>query len=332
MKFTILLHILFDLLAKRKLTAKYLSEKYEISPRSVYRYVDILSLSVPLYIQRGRNGGIFIADTYTLPVGFMSESEYESAIDALTLAYAQTQEERFLTAKRKLSAKEKTETKERVISGSAEHIFIDGNGWCFFEKIQAIQESIQEKKLLEMEYLSPFGEKTRVRVEPHALALRKDSWLLYAFCHTRRAFHFFSLGRVLSLRKSAESFRFRPFSPNDLRPSEERRPERIFVRLAFYGASLIQAQEWLGAENLQKTQEGWQAEAYLPNDETLLKKLLSFGAEVRVIQPIALRERLLQTAQTILSAYTRNARLAPTPLSESARQEKTEIPVQKQAK
>ena len=51
--------ILMDLLKSRKITARYLSDKYEISLRSVYRYVDVLSSSgVPVFSERGRHGGI----------------------------------------------------------------------------------------------------------------------------------------------------------------------------------------------------------------------------------------------------------------------------------
>ena len=83
MKFTIMLAILFDLLAKRKVTAVYLAEKHEISPRTVYRYIDLLSLNVPIHIKRGRNGGICISDSYKLPMGFMTIEEYDAAIEAL---------------------------------------------------------------------------------------------------------------------------------------------------------------------------------------------------------------------------------------------------------
>ena len=71
MKFEILLSMLFDLLAKHKLTATYFAERYEISPRTVYRYVDILSMVLPVYVKRGRDGGICISDSYKLPKGFM---------------------------------------------------------------------------------------------------------------------------------------------------------------------------------------------------------------------------------------------------------------------
>ena len=83
MKFTILVEMLFDLLSKRKVTARYFAEKYEISERAVYRYLDCLSLSVPVYVKCGREGGICISDSYKLPSGFMTKEEYEAAIEAL---------------------------------------------------------------------------------------------------------------------------------------------------------------------------------------------------------------------------------------------------------
>ena len=39
MKFEILTDILFELLAKRKLTAKHIAERYGLSERTIYRYL-----------------------------------------------------------------------------------------------------------------------------------------------------------------------------------------------------------------------------------------------------------------------------------------------------
>ena len=75
MKFSILLSIVFDLLSKQSVTARYLAEKHSLSPRTVYRYIEILSQHLPLEIKRGRNGGICLADNYKLHVGFMRAEE-----------------------------------------------------------------------------------------------------------------------------------------------------------------------------------------------------------------------------------------------------------------
>ena len=64
MKFAILVEMLFELLHKRKLTAAYFSEKFHLSPRTVYRYLDELATAIPVQIKRGRNGGIQLSDHY----------------------------------------------------------------------------------------------------------------------------------------------------------------------------------------------------------------------------------------------------------------------------
>lgn len=75
-----------DLLKSRKITARYLSDKYEISLRSVYRYVDVLSSSgVPVFSERGRRGGITIADNYRLPATLLTKTEQSDVLSALSL-------------------------------------------------------------------------------------------------------------------------------------------------------------------------------------------------------------------------------------------------------
>lgn len=75
-----------DLLKSRKITARYLSDKYEISLRSVYRYVDVLSSSgVPVFSERGRHGGITIADNYRLPATLLTKTEQSDVLSALSL-------------------------------------------------------------------------------------------------------------------------------------------------------------------------------------------------------------------------------------------------------
>ena len=307
MKFTVLLCILFELLAKRRLTASYLAEKHEISERTVYRYVDILSSNVPVYVKRGRDGGIFISDHYKLPVGFMTAAEYDAAIEALTLAYSHTLDERFLKAKRKLAAKTKAETRDSAISGSVESILIDGGAWgdtrAVSEKLRLIAECLKDKRILELEYREATGEKARKRVEPHVLIFRRGAWLLYAFCHACRDFRFFRVGRMLSLNRSAERFRNRPFSHDNVRVSARAQNEETFVRLAFTQEGYTAAQDWLGADALYEKEGVWYADAYLRSDGELIKRLLRFGADVKVIEPLILRERIVQTARKIVETY-----------------------------
>lgn len=162
MKYAILLDILFELLAKRKLTARYIAERHGISVRTVYRYLDVLSLAVPIQIQQGRNGGIFISDSYKLPVGFMTKEEYEAAVEALSAMYSQLPEERFLKAKRKLSAQAKAESRELTLSGTVGTILVDSGTWGdtrrFSDKLRLVESCIRDCAVLEIDYNSRMGE------------------------------------------------------------------------------------------------------------------------------------------------------------------------------
>lgn len=67
MKQYLSLSILLELTKKEKVTAKYLSQKFEISVRSVYRYLDELeSAGIPTFTQVGKNGGIGIEKNFVL--------------------------------------------------------------------------------------------------------------------------------------------------------------------------------------------------------------------------------------------------------------------------
>lgn len=308
MKFSILLDILFDLLIKRKATAPYFAEKHGISVRTVYRYIDLLSITVPVYVKRGRDGGICISDSYKLPVGFMTKEEYDAAIESLTAMYAQLPQERFLSAMRKLSAQMKTEARELSLSGDIGTILVDGGTWgdtrSFSERLRLAEECIQSRTVLEIEYHARTGEKTQRKIEPHVLVYKQSVWYLYAFCHEQRAFRLFRLGRIVSAVKTEESFTRREVKreeiPLQFWTSEAQSVEATF---AFSKDVLVSAQDWLGVENLRKNGDEWTACVSLPFDDNLIRQILALGAGVKVLSPVSLRERVKNTAQEILKTY-----------------------------
>lgn len=306
MKLSILLSILFDLLSKRKITAAYLAQKHELSPRTVYRYVELLSECVPVHIQRGRNGGIFISDCYKLPVDFMTEAEYEAAMEGLELAYATRHEEHYLEAKRKLSAQRKTERQNMDISGEIGSIFIDGNTFSnapiLLEKLQFWEECIKKRTVVNVTLRTKTA-KTEEKVEPHAIVFSEGAWHLYAFCHAERCFRLLAIGQVASALKTQETFRARPFQRKNVIAHKELPAPTLSVRLEIDSECLSQAQNWLGAENIRKQKGKWVTEVSLPDNEALPKTILGFGNKVRVLSPASLQEKVQALAKEIAALY-----------------------------
>ncbi len=68
--------ILLRLLDKDKIKAKYLAEEFEVSGRTIYRYLDVLLLSgVPIMTRTGRYGGFYIEDDFFLKKDYLSVAE-----------------------------------------------------------------------------------------------------------------------------------------------------------------------------------------------------------------------------------------------------------------
>ncbi|MBO5412563.1 MAG: WYL domain-containing protein [Clostridia bacterium] len=307
MKFEILLSILFDLLIKRKITASYIAEKHEISPRTVYRYIDELSFNVPIYVKRGRDGGICISDNYKLPVGFMTAEEYESAIEALSAMYSQLPEERFLAAQRKLSAQVKAEARDLVLSDDIGNILVDGGTWgdtrTFSEKIRLLQECLKGNTVIEIEYYSRAGVKTQRKIEPHVLVFKQNVWYVYAFCHKQRAFRLFRVGRIVSTLKTEETFRKRPFRREDIPLNYWTTEKTVNAEFEISESAFADAQDWLGVENVRLVHGKWHASVTLPDDESLVQKIVSLGAGMRVLAPQELQARVKKTALKIAEQY-----------------------------
>ena len=59
--------MLLTILNKEFVTAKDLSNKFLISTRTVYRYLDVLNLNgIPIVTKPGTNGGIYILNSFKL--------------------------------------------------------------------------------------------------------------------------------------------------------------------------------------------------------------------------------------------------------------------------
>lgn len=78
MKDYMIFDVLIFLVKNKKTTATEVAERLEISPRSVYRYIDSLTLlGVPIQTKLGRGGGIELYDSFYLESLILTEEERE---------------------------------------------------------------------------------------------------------------------------------------------------------------------------------------------------------------------------------------------------------------
>ncbi len=306
MKYEIMIKMFFCLLAKRKMSAGELAARFEISTRSVYRYIDEMTVAgIPIDVARGANGGIYISDAYKLPRGFLTREEYEQAIAAMEAMDSELHNAALRSAIEKLSSQIKTERRETAISGN---ILVDSGTWGsehrFSDKLTLISRATDEREALEIDYMDRGGKHSRRTILPHLLVYKQNIWYVYAFCRLRGEFRLFKIGRMRSIVETEEHFEPLPFSRADIPLKFWVNSEKcVEARFALTKEALPFAEEWLGVEAVYEKEGRKYAEATLPDDESLIGKILSAGPGFTVLAPVELAERVKTAAAKIAENY-----------------------------
>lgn len=305
MKFEIMFGILFTLLVKRKVSAGEFARRYEVSVRTIYRYVDEMTVAgIPMDVTRGSTGGISIPDSFKLPKGLFTREEYARTAEAMLAMIGQTHDPVLEAAYGKLTAQTKTEKFDTALSGN---ILVDSGTWGderkFSDKLTIVDRAIEECAALEIEYFDRAGEATRRVIHPHLLIYKQNIWYAWAFCMLRGEFRTFRIGRMRVINNTGEKFERKPFRREDI-PLNFWRNEKIAeVKLKIAFEKLPYAEDWLGVENIYKRDGEYFAELVLPDDEALVGNLMSAGAGITVISPPALAERIKKEAEKISASY-----------------------------
>ena len=305
MKYQIMIGILFTLLAKRKVSAGELAAKYGVSVRSVYRYVDEMTVAgIPIDVARGSSGGIYISDTYKLTKGLMTKEEYGKAVDAMLAMLEQTGDAVLKSAIEKISAHIKSERLDLTLSGN---FLVDSGTWGdthrFSDKLALFEHAITEREEIFISYVDRGGEHTERTILPHLLVYKQRIWYVYAWCEMRGAFRFFKLGRIRSAVKTGEVFERKAFRREDIPLSFWPDENTIHATFEIAPEALPYAEEWLGIENVYEKDGKHYAEVTLPDDESLLGTILSVGSGFRVLSPASLAERVRSAAEGIAKSY-----------------------------
>lgn len=307
MKFEIMLRILFELLSKKCIKAQYLADKYEVSVRSIHRYINALEMAgVPIYTLRGNQGGFAIIDTYKLSSTFMTVSEFEQVINALSAITEGVPNKELTNVISKLKATIKNEYSGFDIKGG--NLIIDAGPWGetngYKSKLLIIQKSIDECKKLKITYHDRNGDITDRVIEPHIILFKQGLWYVFAYCNLRREFRFFKTGRIEHANLLNEQFIRQDLSKMELPLNFwHNNVETEDVLLEVDKKCLSEVEEWLGIENIKKINGKYIADVKLPFDNGLVTKIMGYGNGIKVISPPQLKKSVKNCAKEILANY-----------------------------
>jgi predicted DNA-binding transcriptional regulator YafY len=204
--------ILIHLQTKRVVKAEEISDRFEISLRTVYRDVRaLMEAGVPIGSEAGK--GYFIVDGYHLPPVMLTQEEASSMLTAGKLVEKMTDdsirkayESALIKIKSVLNDAEKDHL-ETLQSSIQVFRYPDQVNENPNQYMSEITRSIGQKNVLAMEYESTkTQEKTTREVEPIGIVHYSGKWHMIAWCQLRNGYRDFRIDCIKALSDTGKSF------------------------------------------------------------------------------------------------------------------------------
>jgi len=201
MKSARLFEILMLLVKEKKTTAKALASKFEVTPRTIYRDIDDLTLAgIPLYTTKGKNGGIYLDDEYILNKTHVTSDEQSQILFALkTICSIPNVDESHVLNKVSslFSSTENSHYKSWLdIDFSPWNSHSDSSNYIF----STIKTAITNFKTIEIKYANTKGEYKEVELLPLKLLFKDKHWYLIACSEDSRNSKMYKLNRITSIK------------------------------------------------------------------------------------------------------------------------------------
>lgn len=292
-----LFEIIYILLDKKTVTSKELAEKFEVSPRTIYRDIENLSSAgIPVYMKKGKGGGISLLPNFILNKTLITEEERQSILSSLKAVTA-VDPNKTSTAINKLSS--------LFGESNANWIEVDFSSWENPKKelstFNNIKASILKRQVISFSYFSTKGEETSREVEPLKLCFKSSYWYLYGYCKERSDFRFFKLKRISKLHISDETFN--RDVPNQIF-SNEKPFQEDYIKLKLKLSSKIAYRVYDEFDNYKQHSDGnFIAEINFPKNHWLIYYIMTFGSSCEVLEPKEIRDLVKAEVQKTLENY-----------------------------
>ena len=317
MKASRLLHLLLLLQTRQRMTTTELAERLEVSRRTVLRDVEALSMAgVPVYAERGRNGGIVL-----LPGARLNASHLEPGeLEALSVAGLDGEHLARLgltavheTAARKIAARQAGAPGAPNLTRLADLVVVDSSAWLADPTTEVdvaeLAWALRHQRRMEIQYRrSAEGRVSPRIVDPYGLVAKSGRWYLIA--------DDLGTGRLFALERLSD-YKLLD-APAALRSGQTLRtvwaalkdhtesPGRVSVTVRLRESRLDLARRILGTRihEVSYAERGWRTVVVRYPHVESVRQLLQFGDHIEILTPEAARERIRQLATEMAERHS----------------------------
>jgi predicted DNA-binding transcriptional regulator YafY len=312
-----LLTILLLLQSSRRLTARELAQRLEVSERTIQRDMEALGMAgIPVLAERGNGGGWELLEPYRTDLHGLNPSEAGALVLAqpshllADLGLRQAAESALIKLLAALPA-----LVRRNAEVVRQRIHVDGAGWRQWEEqapaLPVLQSALWQDRKLELSYQR--GDQAVVQrvVDPLGLVAKGSVWYL-----------------VAAVAGEVRSYRVARIQQAQLTDQPSERPEgfdlaaywdqaqqnfrtslpHYHVTLRINSALFSWARTHWRFGRIERVEppgdDGWQqVQVDFEVEETALLSILGLGGQVEVVAPASLRTQLIAQAEGILERY-----------------------------
>ena len=310
-----LFELVYVLIDKKQVTAKEMSQRFGVSTRTIYRWVDALSVSgVPVYMQNGRGGGIAISEQYALDTKVLSEEE-RLAIVSSVKALNSLSGNPASVVNANIKAAEKI---SGLVAKDTDWLEVDFAPWSpeggsVRQVFGTLRDCILQKKQVIFDYYSGDGRFERRTVHPWKLIYKGQAWYLQGWCTLRKAERFFKLTRIRNLDMTGRAANIIKITAKEYEhlhnkaASKENfnyHPELLTIKAKVYQQKISYLLDTFICSQVISHKDGSVTATFtVPQDDWVYELLLSFGPNMKIISPKLVREKVVALTKRVLAEY-----------------------------
>lgn len=300
-----LFKILYYLLDKGTVTAPELAKKFEVSVRTIYRDIDMLSgAGIPVYTTTGHGGGIHLFDNFVLKKSLLSEQEMQDIlIGVQSLSAVQYPDTDGVMSKLKATFQ----------IAESDWIEIDFSRWgSIVEKekqyFEMLKRSILGRQEIQFLYYNSLGEVSQRRCQPLKMVYKDKAWYLYAYCLKRNDYRLFRISRIKELLVTDQYFKSHSEMKESVFSLMEEMGKPITIELSFPKEVSYRVYDRFEDDVIKWNGQEIRVNVTLPETEWLYSFIMSFGNQISILYPISLKEKIIERYKIALKHFEEDTR------------------------
>lgn len=313
MKADRLITLLLLLQSGRRRTAGALAEALEVCERTIYRDVDALcAAGVPVYTERGPDGGIALADGYRRALTHFNEDEIRSLFVSGASPLADLGMESGLDRALEKLHGGLADVQRRAAEKARARVHIDQRRWNQGEPprelLTVLRRAVWDDRRVRIAYEDRNRKATIRTIDPLGLVSKAGVWYLIARLSEELEMRSFRVERMRSVDELPTRFERPPEFDlerywSDTSALFKQSSPEYFVTLRASVDAIETISLYWTTEVLERDADFGILRLAFPGAEAAAYQVLAWGARVTIVEPLELRSSIVERAREALERH-----------------------------